>query len=115
MSTTTLKGWIGVDLDGTLAHYDNWETHGENIGDIITPMKDRVIEWLGKNIEVRILTARAINGPSEIKKIQDWLEKWGLPRLMVTACKDFGMIELWDDRAIGVISNTGLISISEEL
>lgn len=34
------NGWIGVDLDGTLAHYDHWrgETH---IGPPIAPMVDR--------------------------------------------------------------------------
>ena len=101
------RGWIGVDLDGTLARYDDW-VGPEHIGEPIAAMVDRVKAWLGQGIEVRIMTARAWRASSEdIASIQDWTEKHIGHRLPVTCEKDYGMIELWDDRAVSVRSNTG--------
>lgn len=100
------ESWIGVDLDGTLAYYDHWRGE-EHIGDIITEMKMRVIHWLGKGQTVKIFTARAINGERQIEIIHNWLEANNLPRLTVTNVKDFNMIELWDDRAVQIVPNTG--------
>jgi len=101
------RGWIGVDLDGTLAHYGGW-VEPEHIGDPIAPMVDRIKKWLGRGIEVRIVTARAWRADEvEISAIQDWLEKHIGHRLAVTCTKDYGMIELWDDRAVRVQANTG--------
>lgn len=54
------RGWIGVDLDGTLAHYDKW-IGPEHIGEPIAPMVDRVRAWLGQGIEVRILRVSSIS------------------------------------------------------
>lgn len=48
--------------------------------------------------------AEALNGA---RAIRDWLELQGLPRLTVQAHKDYQMWELWDDRAVQVIKNTG--------
>ena len=50
-------GWIGVDLDATLAYYDGWKgpTH---IGPPIMRMVERIREWLSKGWEVRVFTAR---------------------------------------------------------
>ena len=112
-----MAGWIGVDLDGTLARYDGWQgaTH---IGEPIPLMMKRVKEWLSKGTEVRIFTARVATGEGDrsdyspaiiARVIQDWCELHGLPRLAVTNVKDFGMIELWDDRAVGVVVNTGWV------
>lgn len=106
-------GWIGVDLDGTLAHYDGWKGH-HHIGDPIGPMIARVKAWLMMGHKVKIFTARVSMDDMEVKSevigfIHLWCLKNGLPKLEVTNVKDFGMIELWDDRAIGVEMNTGLI------
>lgn len=108
------KGWIGVDLDGTLAHYEGWQGI-EHIGEPIPAMIARVRSWLASGIEVRIVTARAFNpngsNPSESAAtdiVKDWLEAQGLPRLVVTCVKDYSMLELWDDRAVQVEINTGL-------
>lgn len=106
-----MSGWIGVDLDGTLAHYAGWND-GE-IGEPIELMANRVKAWLEDGQEVRIFTAR-VGHPDEIaeqerEKIQDWTEKHFGVRLPVTATKDFAMIELWDDRAIRVEMNTGKV------
>ena len=101
------RGWIGVDLDGTLAHYDNWVSP-DHIGEPIPAMVERVKGWLGEGIEVRIMTARAWEAPQEIiSTIQDWAETHIGHRLPVTCTKDYGMIQLWDDRAVQVIPNTG--------
>jgi len=108
-----MQPWIGVDLDGTLAVYNEW-VGPEDIGDIIPLMAERIVRWINVDkIEVRIFTAR-VAGDREgipprvtIKLIQDWLEKNGLPRLEVTCTKDYGMVELYDDRTVQVEFNTG--------
>lgn len=102
-----MAGWIGVDLDGTLARYDWWvdETH---IGEPIPAMVERVKAWLAEGTEVRIMTARAYSGSYEaIKAIEMWCLKHLGKKLRVTSHKDFNMIELWDDRARQVEFNAG--------
>jgi hypothetical protein len=101
-------GWIGVDLDGTLAHYAGW-VGADHIGEPVMPMVRRVQAWLDKGVEVRIFTARCWNAPpEEIVIIQDWAERHIGTRLEVTCTKDYGMIELWDDRAVRVKHNEGI-------
>ena len=103
-------GWIGVDLDGTLAHYDGWKGI-EHIGSPIIPMVKRVQEWVAIGQPVKIFTARVAVQEKEramvIAHIHAWLRRHGMPDLEVTNVKDFGMIELWDDRAVQVEINTG--------
>jgi hypothetical protein len=104
--------WIGVDLDGTLAHYKGWQGI-EHIGDPIQPMVDRVRSLLNRGYKVKIFTARVCREEERekvIEVIHKWLmEKAKLPPLEVTNVKDFGMISLYDDRAIQVELNTGRI------
>lgn len=105
------SGWIGVDLDGTLAMYDGWKGI-EYIGQPIPVMLERVKKWLNKGTEVRIVTARASlpDGPDKdliIAEIEQWCLKWIGQKLKITNEKDFSMIELWDDRAVSVEFNTG--------
>ncbi len=97
--------WIGVDLDGTLAKDDLWVSEN-HIGKPVGPMMRRVKGWIAQGITVKIVTARA-GAPNGIPPVKAWLKKQGLPDLDVTNEKDFNMIELWDDRAIQVIPNTG--------
>lgn len=99
------EGWIGVDLDGTLAQDGGWEGP-EQIGEPIPEMLDRVRNWLNQGRRVKIFTARACI-PQQIPPIRDWLRKHGLPELEITNMKDYAMIESWDDRAVEVIPNTG--------
>lgn len=111
--------WIGVDFDGTLAYYDKWVAWNV-FGKPIPLMLKRVQNWLAEGRQVKIFTARVafendtcyktgvdFTRTDIIKALQDWCEANGLPRLEITATKDFQMIELWDDRAIQVIPNTG--------
>ncbi|AUV30316.1 hypothetical protein O7N56_003798 [Salmonella enterica] len=99
-------GWIGVDLDGTLAVYP--PESGALIGDAIPGMAERVRKWHKDDIEVRIFTVRA-GSRAGVKQVKAWLKANELPDLMVTNVKDSGMVELWDDRAIRVIRNTGSV------
>lgn len=39
------QGWLGVDLDGTLAEYTGWKG-ASHIGAPIKPMQIRVLRWL---------------------------------------------------------------------
>jgi hypothetical protein len=116
-------GWYGIDLDGTLAYFDEYvsEVH---IGDPVPPMAQRVRELLAAGKDVRIFTARVDGGEVAIamgnpeghkyrdvgrirRIIQDYTEKHFGKRLPVTNRKDYGMIELWDDRARHIVTNTG--------
>jgi hypothetical protein len=116
-------GWIGVDLDGTLAHYDSWRGV-EHVGEPIGPMVERVKRWLAAGLDVRIFTARVDGGTVAlsmgdkngeahrdvervVQHIHEWCDRHIGQRLPVTCKKDYGMIELWDDRAVQVEPNTG--------
>lgn len=128
-------GWIGVDFDGTLAEYYDWVAW-DQFGKPIPAMVERVRAWIAHGVDVRIVTARVglpltnrYNvGWSEINtvqinvckvtgteysnyqmvcKIQDWTDTYVGKRLPVQCYKDYNMIELWDDRAMQVIANTG--------
>lgn len=105
------SGWIGVDLDGTLAHYDGWRGI-EHIGAPVPAMLNRVQDWIEEGREVRIFTARVSDqsggGLIAAAHILSWLNEVGLPPLAITNVKDFDMVELWDDRAVRVEINTGL-------
>lgn len=108
-----MKGWIGVDLDGTLAHYEGWVsvTH---IGKPIAPMVDRVKRWIEGGHDVRIFTARISQRTGEeIAEARGAIERWCMEHLgrvlEITNIKDWAMSELWDDRAVQVEPNTGAI------
>lgn len=104
------KGWIGVDLDGTLAHHEEFSGL-DTIGAPIPLMVRRVKRWLVEGRDVRIFTAR-ISGPGwyeALLPIQAWCEEHIGQRLPVTCSKDFAMIELWDDRVVQVEANTGKV------
>lgn len=135
------KGWIGVDLDGTLAMYEKWEGP-ENIGAPIPQMVERVRTWLMGGYDVKIFTARVspLNRCIEPKDIREehatyvenqredecWrsieaIRKWCREHigttLAITNVKDFQMRQLWDDRCVTVGTNTGLTTFKyvEEL
>jgi len=105
-----MAGWIGVDLDGTLAEYHGWKG-GHHIGNPVPPMVERVKEWVGRGIDVKIFTARVAPGNPDEEVSRDEIAAWCLEhlgfRLPVTATKDYGMVELWDDRCVQIIPNTG--------
>jgi hypothetical protein len=113
MSTCHSSSWIGVDLDGTLAHYDGWKGVG-HIGEPIPAMVERIRQWIRDGQDVRIFTARASSpDPDEKKAAIEAIQAWCLRHigsaLFITATKDLKMYELWDDRAVCVERNTGRI------
>jgi len=121
-------GWIAVDLDGTLAEYKNgdWKRRGPfHVGRPIPKMLARVKAALAAGTEVRIFTAR-VSGVEitrlaeadplaaqyrDVATIRAVIEAWCLEHvgcvLPITNAKNTDMLELWDDRAIQVESNTG--------
>jgi hypothetical protein len=117
------SGWIGVDLDGTLARYDGWKGI-DHIGEPIPKMVERVKRWIAQGKSVRIFTARMHGhglpivgvGPADVvTPIENWCKKHIGQKLEVTNIKDFGMLELWDDRAIALVVNTGTISSQDRI
>ena len=108
---THRHGWIGVDLDRTLAHEEGF-TDLLTIGDPIPEMVAKVKRAMEEGYEVRIFTARVSHPDPQLTQqvtvaIQDWCYKNLGVRLRVTNCKDFDMLEMWDDRAVQVEQNTG--------
>ncbi len=108
----SISGWIGVDLDGTLAEYDGWKEG--KIGRPVPLMLERVKAWLRTGVEVRIFTARVCRMDEEERMhqerlIQDWCREHLGTVLVVTNEKDWAMVELWDDRCVAVEINTGRV------
>lgn len=103
------EGWIGVDLDKTLAKH---QTGADEIGPPIPRMVNRVRRWLDEGEDVRIVTARAHREKpdrwEQIARVSDWSRKHLGTALHVTSEKDPAMIELWDDRTVPVEENTGV-------
>lgn len=111
-----MRGWIGVDLDGTLAHYEPGNYHHLTIGAPIPAMVERVKQWLAEGRDVRIFTARVSHDGTPQRTLEtidarvaisDWcIEHIGVA-LQVTCMKDYAMLELYDDRCVQVERNTG--------
>ena len=105
------QGWIGVDLDGTLATYSSWS---ENIGSPIPNMVKRVKRWVYEGKEVRVFTARGSIGSrleknEQLMKVHDWIEDNIGEPLEVTDRKDPELIRLYDDRVVQVEANEGVL------
>ena len=95
-----MAGWIGVDFDGTLAVSTPHMDIGE-LGEPVPKMLERVKKWLADGREVRLVTAR-----TDLDSLRKWLKRYGVS-MPITNKKDHLMKELWDDRAIQVVQNTG--------
>jgi hypothetical protein len=113
------RAWIGVDFDGTLAHY-NPSDHNR-LGPPIPAMIARVQEWIANGTPVKIVTARVASvyagAPHERIAIENWCYHYLGVRLPVTAEKDFAMRVLYDDRCVQVEPNTGrtMIDLQDEV
>lgn len=107
------QGWIGVDLDGTLAVHEG-AFDPTYVGDPIPSML-KFVQWLIQSGEtVKIMTARA-SDQDHIPVVEDWLEKNGLAGVEVTNIKDPGMKMLIDDRAVRAGKNQGLSLEDEQM
>lgn len=105
------KGWIGVDLDGTLAIRKPGDDPMQ-IGEPIGPMVRRVMNWLQQGRKVKIFTARMHPGfPPDPKAFKAVLDEWCLrhlgTKMEAAYCKDPCMDALWDNQCFHVESNTG--------
>lgn len=114
-----MKPWIGVDLDGTLAHMGTGHFDG-SIGEPIPSMVDMVRDFLSAGWDVKIFTARVSpksrhNGDGttsvseQISMVKEWTKKYIGQELDVTCEKDYGMHCLYDDRARQVLFNQGVV------
>jgi hypothetical protein len=97
-------GWIAVDFDGTLATYEGWEP--------VPRMVNRVKAWLADGKDVRIFTARVSHDDADRNlayenKIRLWCDSHIGRQLPVTCRKDGECTQIWDDKAVRVIRNTG--------
>lgn len=111
MGLTVNNGWIGVDLDGTLAGYDGLVSE-HHIGPPVPLMVEKVKQALALGIKVKIFTARVYGRDGHalaqiVGIILRWCEEHLGQKLDITCTKDFHMIELWDDRCVAVEPNTG--------
>lgn len=100
-----ISGWIGVELDGTLAHFDKTQD-GFTIGRPVDKMRMRVQQWMMVDIDVRLFTAHASN-PAMLPIIEKWLHDNRIEKMKITCEKDFGMSQYWDDRGVHVVTNKG--------
>jgi phosphoribosylamine--glycine ligase len=103
------EGWIGVDLDGTLATYSKWS---DDIGEPIDPMVSKVKRWISEGKEVRVFTARGSQSEGKYEqliKIYDWIKEHIGEPLEVTHEKDPQMLRLYDDRVRQVEANEGVL------
>jgi len=132
VKTQEPQGNILVDMDGTLFEYHGW-TKWDEFGRPIKMMVDRVLGWLAEGKDVRIFTARMplpqdelveqtcyktgekFNGVMMKKAIADHCERSFGHRLRAQCYKDLNTIEIWDDRAIGVVANLGFTLVDEAL
>lgn len=98
-------GFIGFDLDGTLAEYTHWQGI-EHIGEPIEPMIKHLKKYLDDGYPVKIFTARACE-PESIPYIEEWCKKHIGTVLPITNKKDYSLVRFYDDRAVAVEHNTG--------
>ena len=105
---------MAVDWDGTLVEYNGYKGVGV-YGAPVPKMVNRIKRWLSKGTEVIIFTSRVSvehdmdRAMDELEAIQATLHSMGLPILEVTANKLTRINQFWDDRAVRVMRNTGII------
>ena len=103
----------GVDLDSTLAHYEEWVAP-DVIGEPIPLMAERVKHWLAVGDVVDVFTARVhpSHGETDVAlargAVQEWFWKHFGASVTVTCMKHPEWADYWDDRAVQVIKNTGV-------
>lgn len=124
-------GWVAVDFDRTLATLDEWQGP-EYVGAPIEPMVKRVKIWLSEGREVRIFTARLTpfavcvvtdqdilklpikterhaDAVKSIYAIRGWCKRVFGRELPITNVKDMRCLRIYDDIAVRVQPNTGLL------
>lgn len=112
------QAWFGFDLDGTLAVHEEGASI-DHVGAPIPAMIERLKQHVEEGYDVRIVTARVCRTQSnddrdyQLGIIQEWCREHLGFVPDVTNEKDFAMVALYDDRAFGVIRNTGKLEAAE--
>jgi hypothetical protein len=108
--------WIGCDFDATLAKYDTWRG-ASHTGDPVPLMLRKVKRLLDAGEHVKIFTARVHPQvhPQDGQKaeearraIERWCRRHLGQTLEVTHEKDRYLVQIYDDKAVGIIPNTGI-------
>lgn len=106
------NSWIGVDLDGTLAHWDGVWRGLEHIGEPIPQTIKFVQALLNRGENVKVFTARC-GRPNDYEKASTPIRKWCITHigeaLMVTCEKDMYCRAIYDDIAHPVKRNEGVV------
>ena len=111
-------GWVGTDLDGTLAEYTEYKGW-QHIGKPIPGVLNFIKKLRAAGIPVKIFTARCSSESRDVdgltfeqveKVIQDWTEEHLGERLPVTAEKGCSMICFLDDSAVQIDKNKGTLT-----
>ena len=108
-------GWVGFDLDGTIAQYTGYKGW-QHIGEPIPSMINFIKKLRSMGIPCKILTSRAAAESRAVdgltfeqveQVVQDWTEKYIGERLPVVSEKGCSMIVLFDDSVVQINKNTG--------
>ena len=112
------EGWVGFDLDGTIAQYTTFQGW-DHIGPPVPGFVNLIKKLRAFGIPCKILTARAsaesralndITFEQVEKVVQDWTEKYIGERLPVVTEKSASMICFFDDSAVQVNKNMGTLT-----
>lgn len=121
MSDTSHKGrsWVAFDWDRTVCYYSTWEDMGVKIGKPIRPIVARIQLFLAEDkYDVKIFTARACDAnwhrEQDLAEIRRLCKEWFGRELEITCQKDFGCVAIYDDIAVPVMRNTGLVVLPDD-
>lgn len=114
------KSWVGVDFDGCLAYCT---TCNDALGEPVPKMLRRVKTLLAAGFRVKIFTARVDGenppGHPTTEQCRELLKQWCVKHigqeLEITNRKDCYMIALYDDRAVGIETDTGNLRFTDLL
>ena len=100
--------WVGFDFDGTLSKWD--PNKPEKLGPPVYAMINLLRLYVNNGVKVKIVTARVAHGNTQYRKaLHKWLKKYVGFVPEITSEKDENMVILYDDRAIGVKMNEGVL------
>lgn len=101
------KGWVGVDLNGTLAVYHGWRGIRAT-GPPIASVVEHVQLLLRKGVTVQLFTARAASDSEYAGYVNEWMQEHLGAILPITDRKDKNLLYTLDDKAVVVKKNTGV-------
>ncbi len=117
---------VAVDFDGTLAKQDDdWYATALKAPTPVDRMVAKVRQWLAQGVEVIIFTASThpldtleqLTAPDDMvewarkrkRVIETFCETHLGRKLQVTCIKSYGFAAIYDDRAVRVVHNEGIL------